>query len=119
MAQSPHTAPESTVGSDQGSQSNYTIPLIILTTLFFMWGFLTSLNDVLIPYFKRLFELSYTQALLIQFCFFAAYGICSIPSGVAVRKMGYQKGAVVGLCIAAAGCFIFVAAASQTSYALF
>ena len=115
MAQSPLSTTSSSVDPDR----NFIIPLIILTTLFFMWGFLTSLNDVLIPYFKRLFDLNYTQALLIQFCFFAAYGVCSIPSGAAVRKIGYQKGAVVGLCIAAAGCFIFVAAASQTSYNLF
>ena len=118
MAQSPSSPPQGNLGNEQSS-ANYLVPLIILTTLFFMWGFLTSLNDVLIPYFKKLFDLTYTQALLIQFCFFAAYGICSIPSGVAVRKMGYQRGAVVGLCIAAFGCFLFVQAANQSSYALF
>ena len=117
MAQSPTPAVGTTNAGDDGR--NYIVPLVILTTLFFMWGFLTSLNDVLIPYFKRLFDLSYTQALLIQFCFFAAYGVCSIPSGVAVRKMGYQRGAVVGLCIAAFGCFLFVSAANQSSYNLF
>jgi len=116
MAQTPYSAPSADLGQ---SNRNYLVPLVILTTLFFMWGFLTSLNDVLIPYFKKLFDLNYTQALLIQFCFFAAYGICSIPSGVAVRKMGYQRGAVVGLCIAALGCFLFVSAANYSSYALF
>jgi len=116
MAQTPISA--APADADH-STKNYIVPLIILTTLFFMWGFLTSLNDVLIPYFKKLFDLSYTQALLIQFCFFAAYGICSIPSGVAVRKMGYQRGAVVGLIIAAIGCALFVSAANQSSYALF
>ncbi len=116
MAQAPISSAEVTSASDG---KNYLIPLVILTSLFFMWGFLTSLNDVLIPYFKKLFDLNYTQALLIQFCFFAAYGVCSIPSGVAVRKMGYQRGAVVGLCIAALGCFLFVSAADYSSYHLF
>lgn len=118
MAQSPNSAAVSSA-VDNHDGKNYIVPLVILTTLFFMWGFLTSLNDVLIPYFKRLFDLNFTQALLIQFCFFAAYGVCSIPSGVAVRKMGYQRGAVVGLCIAALGCFLFVSAANQSSYNLF
>lgn len=116
MAQAPIS---SNSASSESDGKNYLIPLIILTSLFFMWGFLTSLNDVLIPYFKKLFELNYTQALLIQFCFFAAYGICSIPSGVAVRKVGYQRGAVIGLCIAAFGCFLFVSAANYSSYNLF
>jgi len=116
MAQAP--IPENS-GASISDGKSYIVPLVILTSLFFMWGFLTSLNDVLIPYFKRLFDLTYTQALLIQFCFFAAYGICSIPSGVAVRKMGYQRGAVVGLVIAALGCLLFVLAAGQSSYPLF
>ncbi len=118
MAQSPNSAAVSSAVSNNDNK-NYIVPLVILTTLFFMWGVLTSLNDVLIPYFKRLFDLSYTQALLIQFCFFVAYGVCSIPSGIAVRKMGYQRGAVVGLCVAALGCFLFVSAANYSSYSLF
>ena len=118
MAQTPYSSPKETLG-DASASSNYLVPLVILTTLFFMWGFLTSLNDVLIPYFKKLFDLSFTQAVLIQFCFFAAYGLCSIPSGLAVRKIGYQRGAVVGLIIAALGCALFVSAANQSSYALF
>lgn len=118
MAQTPYSSPKESLGDASASQ-NYLVPLVILTTLFFMWGFLTSLNDVLIPYFKKLFDLSFTQAVLIQFCFFAAYGLCSIPSGLAVRKIGYQRGAVVGLIIAALGCALFVSAANQSSYALF
>ncbi len=118
MAQSPYSPPKENL-DDASPSANYLIPLVILTTLFFMWGFLTSLNDVLIPYFKKLFDLSFTQAVLIQFCFFAAYGLCSIPSGIAVRKIGYQRGAVVGLIIAALGCALFVSAANQSSYALF
>jgi FHS family L-fucose permease-like MFS transporter len=84
-----------------------------------MWGFLTVLNDVLIPYLKNVFELNYTQALLIQFCFFAAYGICSIPAGNIVKKLGYQYGIVVGLTIAAVGCFMFILAANALVYPVF
>lgn len=118
MAQSPNSAAVSSA-VDNHDGKNYIVPLVILTTLFFMWGFLTSLNDVLIPYFKRLFDLNYTQAILTQVCFFIAYGVCSIPSGIAVRKIGYQRGAVVGLCIAAVGCFLFVSATNQNSYNFF
>ncbi|RBP49745.1 sugar MFS transporter [Arenicella xantha] len=118
MAQAP-IADTSASATDAHQNKNYLVPLIILATLFFMWGFLTSLNDILIPYFKKLFELNYTQALLIQFCFFAAYGVCSIPSGTLVKRIGYQRGAVIGLTIAAVGCFLFVPAANQLSYNLF
>ncbi|GHA05046.1 MFS transporter [Arenicella chitinivorans] len=118
MAQTPNwKAPDTSLG--EGENTNYLVPLIILTSLFFMWGFLTSLNDVLIPYFKKLFDLNYTQALLIQFCFFTAYGVCSIPSGTLVKRIGYQRGAVVGLAVAAVGCFLFVPAANNLNYNLF
>ena len=116
MAQAPISA---TTGSSVPDGKNYIVPLIILTSLFFMWGFLTVLNDVLIPYLKNVFELNYTQALLIQFCFFAAYGVCSIPAGIVVKKLGYQYGIVVGLTIAAAGCFMFILAANALVYPVF
>ena len=116
MAQAPITA---NTGSSASDDKNYIVPLIILTSLFFMWGFLTVLNDVLIPYLKNVFELNYTQALLIQFCFFAAYGVCSIPAGILVKKLGYQYGIVVGLTIAAMGCFMFILAANALVYPIF
>jgi FHS family L-fucose permease-like MFS transporter len=109
----------STVGDSLPDGKNYTVPLIILTSLFFMWGFLTVLNDVLIPYLKNVFDLNYTQALLIQFCFFAAYGVCSIPAGSVVKRLGYQRGIVVGLTIAATGCFMFIFAANVLLYPAF
>ncbi|WP_394174283.1 sugar MFS transporter [Thalassotalea litorea] len=104
----------------QTAQSgNYTFALTSLTSLFFIWGFITCLNDILIPHLKAVFDLSYTQAMLVQFCFFGAYFICSLPSGALVKKIGYQKGIVVGLVIAALGCLSFYPAASMHSYPLF
>ena len=70
-----------------------------MTTLFFIWGFLTSLNDILIPHLKAEFDLNYTQAMLIQFCFFAAYFIVSPFAGKLVEKIGYRKGVVAGLLV--------------------
>ena len=93
-------------------------PLIIVTVLFFMWGLLTSLNDVLIPHLKSVYSLSYVQAMLVQFCFFGAYFIVSLPAGMLIRRIGYQNGAVAGLVIAAAGCALFYPA-SRDGYGLF
>lgn len=92
--------------------------LIIITILFFMWGLLTSLNDVLIPHLKSVYTLSYVQAMLVQFCFFGAYFIVSIPAGILIKRIGYQNGAVTGLVIAATGCALFYPAA-ESGYALF
>lgn len=100
-------------------QSNQRFALIALTSLFFMWGFITSLNDILIPHLKGVFELSYTQAMMIQMCFFGAYFIVSVPAGNLVKKVGFQRGIGIGLMIAAAGCLLFVAAAKAQQYSLF
>ncbi len=96
----------------------HTRSLVILTVLFFMWGLLTSLNDVLIPHLKSIYTLSYTQAMLVQFCFFGAYFIVSVPAGALIKRIGYQQGAVTGLVVAAAGCALFYPAA-QSGYGLF
>jgi FHS family L-fucose permease-like MFS transporter len=92
--------------------------LVIVTMLFFMWGLLTSLNDVLIPHLKAVYTLSYVQATLVQFCFFGAYFIVSLPAGMLIRRIGYQRGVVGGLAIAAAGCALFYPAANS-GYGLF
>ncbi|MBQ5947335.1 sugar MFS transporter [Massilia sp. ST3] len=103
----------------QQTQANgNTGPLVIVTILFFMWGLLTALNDVLIPHLKELYTLTYVQAMLVQFCFFGAYFLVSLPAGMLIRKIGYQNGAVAGLVIAAAGCALFYPA-STSGYALF
>jgi len=98
---------------------DYRFALTSLTTLFFMWGFITCLNDILIPHLKGVFDLSYSQAMLIQFCFFSAYFLVSLPSGLIVKKLGYQKGIVIGLIVAAVGCLSFYPAASMHSYPVF
>ena len=101
-----------TQASEPSYQSNTTVPLIIVTILFFMWGLLTSLNDVLIPHLKSVYSLTYVQAMLVQFCFFGAYFIVSLPSGMLIKKFGYQASAVIGLVIAASGCALFYPAAT-------
>lgn len=108
-----------TVFAADSSGQNYRVPLVWLTTLFFMWGFLTCLNDILIPHLKNVFDLNYTQAMLIQFCFFGAYFVVSIPAGMLVKKVGYKTGIVIGLLIASAGCFLFYPAASMRVYGIF
>jgi FHS family L-fucose permease-like MFS transporter len=102
-----------------GSKKNYTPELAILTTLFFIWGFLTCLNDILIPHLKAVFSLSYAEVMLIQFCFFTAYFIVSLPSGIIVEKIGYKKGIIVGLITGGIGCLFFYPAAGLRSYPLF
>ena len=85
-------------------------PLLLLTTLFFAWGFLTTTNDILIPYLKRVFELSYVEVMLVQSAFFGAYFlgsllyfVLSITRGDPIARIGYQKGIIVGLLIAGTG----------------
>ncbi|MDB5746424.1 MAG: transporter [Massilia sp.] len=112
-----HTSSRTTPASPGTAKSN-TGPLLIVTILFFMWGLLTSLNDILIPHLKSIYTLTYVQAMLVQFCFFGAYFIVSLPAGALIRRIGYQKGVVTGLVIAAAGCALFYPA-SQGGYALF
>lgn len=101
------------------AKNPYFSSLIALTSLFFMWGFITSLNDILIPHLKALFTLNYTQVMLVQFCFFMAYFIVSIPSGMLVEKIGYQRGIVTGLLVVSVGCLLFYLAAGWFSYPLF
>src|ERR1700739_4217537 len=98
---------------------NYSRPLAIVTTLFFMWGFLTCLNDILIPHLKSVFDLSYARAMLIQFAFFSAYFLFSVPWSRVVNAIGYKTTMVVGLLTMALGAFLFVPAASTFSYPLF
>jgi MFS transporter, FHS family, L-fucose permease len=116
MAATPN--PSATVTAAPSTRTTNTGPLVIVTILFFMWGLLTSLNDVLIPHLKAIYTLNYLQAMLVQFCFFGAYFIVSLPAGALIRRLGYQKGAVTGLLIAASGCALFYPAA-HGGYGLF
>ncbi|TCJ39144.1 sugar MFS transporter [Frankia sp. BMG5.11] len=87
--------------------------------LFFIFGGITSLNDVIIPKLKELFTLNYTQAMLVQFCFFAAYAIIGIPGAQLVKRIGYMRGAVAGLLTMMAGCLLFIPASQTATYGLF
>ncbi len=87
--------------------------------LFFIFGGITSLNDVIIPKLKELFTLNYTQAMLVQFCFFTAYLVIGIPGARLVKKIGYMRGAVAGLVTMMAGCLLFIPASQTATYALF
>ena len=102
-----------------GSQKSYGGALAVVTTLFFMWGFLTCLNDILIPHLKSIFDLNYAQTMLIQFAFFGSYFIFSIPSAKLIDWIGYQRSMVIGLLTMGVGAFLFVPAASAPSYPLF
>ncbi len=90
------------------SSSSYTGPLAVVTTLFFMWGFLTCLNDILVPHLKPIFDLDYAEIMLIQFAFFGAYFLFSIPSAKIIDWMGYQRSMVAGLLTMGVGAFLFV-----------
>lgn len=87
--------------------------------LFFIFGGITSLNDVIIPKLKELFTLSYTQAMLVQFCFFTAYLVIGVPGARLVKRIGYMRGAVAGLATMMAGCLLFIPASQTATYALF
>ncbi|MDO4904042.1 MAG: sugar MFS transporter [Lautropia sp.] len=93
--------------------------LAVLGSLFFMLGFITCMNDILVPHLKEVFELNYFQATLIQFCFFTAYAVTSIPFGKFIAKLGYKQGVIGGFLIAALGCVLFYPAASAHSYPVF
>src|SRR5262249_6009061 len=95
------------------------VALAVVTSLFFMWGFVTVLNDVLVPHFKNIFDLNYRQASLIQFAFFAAYFIFSVPSAKLIDWIGYKKTMVVGVVVMGAGALLFIPAAMVPSYSLF
>ncbi len=101
------------------TKNNYTKAFIALTSLFFMWGLITVLVDSLIPRLKEVFELSYFQAGLVQFAFFMAYGLISIPSGFILSKIGYKKGILLGLTVMGVGCLLFYPAASYRIFPIF
>ncbi|HVI08190.1 MAG TPA: L-fucose:H+ symporter permease [Candidatus Binatia bacterium] len=113
---SPGSATSTTVSQPSAS---YRVPLAVVTSLFFMWGFLTCLNDILVPHLKSIFDLNYTKVMLVQFAFFGAYFLFSIPSAKIIDGIGYQRSMVAGLLTMGLGAFLFVPAASVPSYPLF
>jgi MFS transporter, FHS family, L-fucose permease len=105
-----------TVGAPASSNR---VVLAVVTTLFFMWGFVTVLNDVLVPHLKAIFDLNYARVMLIQFAFFSAYFLFSIPSAKVIDWIGYKKTMVAGLFTMGLGALLFIPAASVPSYPLF
>jgi FHS family L-fucose permease-like MFS transporter len=116
--QNPIQTPSVPSAAIDGERNAHTGALFIVTILFFMWGLITSLNDVLIPHLKSIYTLTYMQAMLVQLCFFGAYVVVSLPAGALIRRLGYQNGAVAGLLVAATGCALFYPA-SNGGYGLF
>ncbi len=112
--------------SENNASKKQNTPFAVLTTLFFMWGFITCMNDILIPHLRELFSLSYLESMLVQFCFFGAYFIGSVLYfitsyfyGDPINKIGYKNGMLIGLLISALGCFLFYPAAVYSIYGLF
>ena len=108
-----------TTVSEGQQQEKQTFAFIAMTCLFFFWGFITVLNDLLIPFLKDTYELTYTQASLVQFCFFGAYFIVSPIANRLIDKFGFQMGLVIGLVTTAIGCFLFFPSADINTYILF
>lgn len=111
---------------NQNNSKSYRTAFIVLTSLFFMWGFITCMNDILIPFLKKMFELSRAQSMLVQMSFFGAYFIGSVVyfllsyfSGDPITRIGYKKGLIIGLVVSAIACFAFYPAAQLKSYNLF
>ena len=101
------------------TNKSYRSALIFLTTLFFLWGFITVLVDSLVPRLKDVFEMSYAKTVLVQFAFFTAFFVVSVPAGTLLSKIGYRKGIVLGLVIMALGCLLFYPAAEYRNFNVF
>ena len=100
-------------------QNNYLFPFILITSLFFLWGFAHNLDPILIPHLKRSFTLSTLQASLVDSAVFIAYFFMALPAGFIMKKFGYKMGIISGLVLFAIGCFLFLPAANFQSYNFF
>ena len=98
---------------------SYKSSFISVTILFFLWGFITVLVDSLVPRLKEVFEMSYAKTVLVQFAFFTAFFVISLPAGAILTKIGYKKGIVLGLVIMAIGCLLFYPAAEYRNFNVF
>src|SRR3569833_1309063 len=105
----------------EGAQPGQDIPdlRLFVFALFFIFGGITSLNDILIPKLKELFTLSHAQAMLVQSAFFGAYFIVSLPAAALIKRFGYMRTAVIGLLTMMAGCLLFVPASLSALFAMF
>src|SRR6202162_3969928 len=110
---------QTSTGAVGSPASSNKVALAVVTTLFFMWGFVTVLNDVLVPHLKSIFDLNYAKVMLIQFAFFSAYFLFSIPAAKVIDSIGYKRTMVVGLFTMGLGALLFIPAASVPSFPLF
>lgn len=108
-----------TTTTSAGPNATNSSAMAMVTTLFFMWGFLTCLNDILIPHLKSIFDLNYVRVMLVQFSFFFTYFVFAVPSGKLVERIGYKRTMVAGLFTMAAGAVLFIPAANVPSFPLF
>lgn len=119
FAAPPAPSKTSLPGAARERYTDYPMAMGVLTSIFFMWGFLTCLNDILIPHLKAVFKLNYAEAMLVQFTFFGAYFLMSLPAGLLVARLGYKKGIVAGLAVAGVGAAGFWPAAAMHFYPAF
>lgn len=122
----PMSVPEHNDLSSDSANQNYTRPFVTITFLFFMWGFITVMNDVLIPHLRAVFDLTYFQAGLVQFAFFCGfffvsliYFLVSVAKGDIISKLGYKNGIIIGLVLCGIGCSLFYPAAEYEKYGFF
>jgi FHS family L-fucose permease-like MFS transporter len=113
------TSTETASAPAASTDAKYILPMVLMVSLYFSIGFITALNDILIPHFKDIFHLTNVLALMVDLCFFGAYFVMSIPCGWIIGRIGYKPGIIAALCTMAAGLFLFVPASIAISYALF
>ena len=113
------TAPIITPANTAAPARSYAGPMVLMTTLFFLFGAVTNFNDVLMPYLKDICQLTDFQSTAVQFAFFGAYFLMSLPAGFVLKKLGYQRGIVVGLLVMAGGALLFIPAADSRAFGLF
>src|SRR6202140_2912917 len=101
------------------TERRYVAPLIMVTSLFFLWALGVNLNDILIPHLKKAFGLSDFRSSLIQTAFFGGYFLAALPAGWLMEKIGYKRGILIGLLVCATGTFLFIPAASVRLYGFF
>jgi MFS transporter, FHS family, L-fucose permease len=112
-------AESSSVSVQSETPVSYVLPMVLMVSLYFSIGFITALNDILVPHFKLLFSLNNVHALLVQFCFFGAYFVMSLPSGKIVSRIGFKRGIIVALCTMGVGLLLFFPASIVISYPIF
>src|SRR6478736_2790568 len=113
------TGDQHEVPEEKGTGTNYLLPFILITSLFFLWGMAHNLDSILIPHLKKACQLNNRQSTLIDTSVFFAYFIMAIPAGILLKKWGYKAGIITGLLLFALGAFLFVPAANSLSYGVF